>query len=56
MSFLDDIDVPPRRLDRKTCAYCEASAAGCRSNAWLRRANCCEACAGDHDAEAVSSR
>jgi hypothetical protein len=38
MSFLENIDVPERRTDRKTCPYCEASAAGCRSNAWLRPA------------------
>lgn len=47
------IDVPEtdnnRRTDRKTCTHCEASAAGCRSNYWLRGRNCCEACPGDHD-------
>jgi hypothetical protein len=46
---IDVPDVPPRRSDRKTCPYCEASAAGCRSNAWLRGRNCCAACAGGHD-------
>lgn len=42
-------DVPPRRRDRNTCRHCEASAAGCRSVAWLRGSNCCGLCAGDHD-------
>jgi hypothetical protein len=42
-------DVAERRTDRKTCPTCEASAAGCRSNEWLRGRLCCEACAGDHD-------
>ena len=49
MSFLENIDVPPRRTDRRTCPYCEASAAGCRSNKWLRARFCCEACDGWHD-------
>ena len=38
-----------RRTDRKTCAACEASAAGCRSNEWLRGRRCCERCTGNHD-------
>jgi hypothetical protein len=42
--------VPPRRRDRKVCAYCEASPQACRSNEWLRARRCCEACEGDHDA------
>jgi hypothetical protein len=54
VSFLENIDVPERRVDRKTCAYCEASAAGCRSVAWLRGRNCCEACDGNHDQEPES--
>lgn len=40
---------PPLRTDRKTCPTCEASAAGCRSNEWLRGRRCCTACKGDHD-------
>lgn len=51
MGFLDQIDVPERRIDRKTCAYCEATASGCRSVEWLRGRRCCEACAGNHDRE-----
>lgn len=49
-------DVPPRRTDRKHCTYCEASAAGCRSNAWLRGRNCCETCTGDHDVAGTPDR
>ena len=25
MSFLENIDVAPRRTDRKSCAYCDAT-------------------------------
>jgi hypothetical protein len=50
-----DPDEKPRRLDRKVCAHCEASAAGCRSNEWLRGRRCCARCGGDHDAEAADS-
>ena len=53
MSFLDDIDVEPRRTDRNNCQHCEATAAGCRANAWLRGRNCCEQCPGDHDGPGV---
>jgi hypothetical protein len=53
VSFADvPLDVPPRRTDHEPCAYCEASAAGCRSNEWLRGRRCCDVCGGDHDAEA----
>jgi len=45
-----------RRTDRKTCRHCEASAAGCRSNAWLRGRNCCDACTGNHDLDVEAGR
>lgn len=47
-------DAPPRRTDCKTCQHCDASAAGCRSNYWLRGRLCCELCEGDHDTPEVS--
>jgi len=56
MGFLDKLDEPPVRKDRRTCAYCEASAAGCKSNEWLRGRRCCEACTGDHDAGATHAQ
>ena len=54
MSFLENIDVPPRRTDRRLCVHCEASAATCKALVWLRgEANrCCEKKRiGDHAAE-----
>ena len=47
--FATDPNAKPRRTDRKTCPFCEGSAAGCASNEWLRGRRCCEACAGNHD-------
>ena len=44
-------DQTPKR-SRKSCPYCEATPAGCRSNKWLRGQHCCEACDGDHDQSA----
>lgn len=49
-------DTPPRRTDRKLCPACEASAAGCRSNEWLRGRRCCDACTGDHDDQPTNER
>lgn len=49
MVYASDPDPNPRRTDRRTCPYCEASAAGCRSLEWLRGRRCCDACSGDHD-------
>jgi hypothetical protein len=49
MSFLENIDVPPRRTDRKHCQHCEASAAGCRAHRWMTGFLCCPACFGNHD-------
>ncbi len=51
MSFLDHIDAPPARRDRGLCPSCEATAGGCRGLHFLGGRFCCEACAGDHDAE-----
>lgn len=55
MNWLESIDVPPRRQDRKPCEHCEASAATCRAVTWLNGGRgsrgCCERCIGDHDAE-----
>lgn len=45
-----------RRTDRKTCPACEASAAGCRSNEWLRGRRCCERCTGNHDSSTTTSK
>lgn len=45
-----DPNATPRRTDRKPCPHCDASAAGCRSVAWLRGSPCCESCPSDHDA------
>jgi hypothetical protein len=44
--YATDPDAKPQRQDRKSCAYCEGSAAGCRSREWLSGRCCCEACAG----------
>lgn len=49
MSFVKDIPAPPRRTDRKVCAYCEATPGSCRGRHFLSGRYCCEACAGDHD-------
>lgn len=38
-----------KRVDRRTCATCEATPRGCASNHWLRGRWCCERCPGDHD-------
>ncbi|WP_182481181.1 hypothetical protein [Nocardioides immobilis] len=49
--FATTPDQKPRRVDRKDCAHCGGSAAGCRSVEWLAGRRCCEACPGDHDQE-----
>lgn len=49
MGFLDLIDVPERRTDRRLCTVCEATPASCRSREWLTTLRCCEECAGNHD-------
>lgn len=49
MTFLESIDVPPRRTDRKTCPSCEATASGCRGHKFLSGRYCCEQCTGNHD-------
>ena len=49
-----DPDPTPVRTDRRACAYCEATPRGCASNQWLRGRWCCDACAGDHDAEELT--
>jgi len=48
-------EAPPRRTDRRLCDHCGASAATCRSHAWLSGRACCQACdesGRDHDNEA----
>ena len=49
MTGFADIEIKPRRADRKVCAHCEATPASCRSREWLSGRRCCEACAGNHD-------
>jgi hypothetical protein len=39
------------RTDRRTCAYCDASVAGCDAVSWLRGRLCCSSCTGNHDVE-----
>ena len=51
MSFLENIDVPERRKDRRHCERCGTSAATCRSIAWMLAHNCCAVCPGNHDTE-----
>lgn len=51
MGFLDQLDVPDRRTDRRICDGCEATPGACRGRHYVSGRYCCPACVGNHDQE-----
>lgn len=49
--YASDPRDPKRPRSIAPCRHCEATAAGCDANLWLRGRACCDRCPGDHDTE-----